>query len=79
MNYKNQLLLLTDFFNHEKLDYALIGAFALHAYGYTRATKDVDFITRLEYQEIIIKYLESIDFETLNRSDSFSNHLYSVG
>jgi len=79
MYFKNQILLLTEFFKREKFDYALIGAFALHAYGYTRATKDVDFITRLKYQEKIINYLESIGFETLNRSDAFSNHVYPAG
>lgn len=79
MNFKNQIILLTEFFNREKLDYAIIGAFALHAYGYTRATRDVDFITRLEYQEKIINYLESQDFETINRTEAFSNHLYPAG
>ena len=79
MNFKNQIFLLAKFFNNEKFDYALIGAFALHAYGYTRATNDVDFITRLEYQEKIVEYLELNDFETLNRSEVFSNHLYPAG
>jgi hypothetical protein len=32
-----------DFFERERIDYALIGTFALKAYGYTRATQDVDF------------------------------------
>jgi len=79
MNFKNQILLLADFFNRNNLEYAIIGAFALHAYGYTRATKDVDFITRIEYQEKIVKYLESNDFETINCTEAFSNHLYPAG
>lgn len=36
---------LADFFEREKLPYAVIGAFGLHAYGLTRATGDVDFVT----------------------------------
>ena len=79
MNFKNQILLLTDYFKRENFDYAIIGAFALHAYGYTRATIDVDFITRIKYQDKIVNYLESINFETINRSEAFSNHLYPAG
>jgi len=79
MNFKNQFILLTEFFEQQNFDYALIGAFALHAYGYTRVTKDVDFITRLQYREQIIEYLESMDFETINCTDAFSNHLFPAG
>lgn len=76
---KEQFRLLTRFFEEKKLDYAIIGAFALYAYGYTRATKDIDFITRREYQKIIVEYLESLGFETLNCSEGFSNHLHPMG
>ena len=79
MGIKEQFKLVTDFFEREKFDYAVIGAFALCAHGYTRATKDVDFISRIEYQGKIIGYLESLGFETLHRSSGFSNHLRSVG
>ena len=79
MTLKSQFKILVEFFNHENLDYAVVGAFALYAYGYTRATRDVDFITRIEYQDKIVAYLESLGFETLNRSEGFSNHLNSVG
>ncbi len=78
MTLKSQFKLLTDFFNRDRLDFAVIGAFALYAYGYTRATRDIDFITRFEYQDRIIGYLESLGFETLNRSKGFSNHLHSI-
>ncbi len=71
--------LLTDFFTREGMDYAVIGAYALYAYGYIRATRDMDFITRVEYQPAIIAYLESIGFETVHRSEGFSNHLHAVG
>ncbi len=73
---KKQFKILTEFFNQEHFDYAVIGAFALYAYGYTRATRDMDFITRIQYQDRIVGYLESLGFETLNRSEGFSNHLH---
>lgn len=79
MTIKEQFKLLVKFFEQENLDYAVIGAFALYAYGYTRATRDVDFITRTEYQKRIVEYLESLGFETLNRSEGFSNHLHPFG
>jgi hypothetical protein len=79
MTLKNHIKLLIDFLIREKLDYAVIGAFALYAYGYTRATRDIDFITRSEYQEKIVGYLESLGFKTLNRSEGYSNHLSPLG
>lgn len=79
MTIKEQFRLLTKFFEQENLDYAVIGAFALYAYGYTRATSDIDFITRIKYQKRVVGYLESLGFETLNRSEGFSNHLHPLG
>jgi hypothetical protein len=79
MTFKSQFKLLADFFNREHFDYAVIGAFALFAYGYVRATQDLDVITRLDYQDKIVGHLESLGFETLNRSDGYSNHWLSVG
>jgi hypothetical protein len=46
LKFKNVILLLIDFFNSHEMDYALTGAFALRAYGYLRATQDVDFVVR---------------------------------
>ena len=79
MSLKEHFRLMTEFFEREGIDYALIGAFALYAYGYSRATRDVDFITRAEHQSGIVAYLESLGFETLHRSEGFSNHLHPVG
>jgi predicted nucleotidyltransferase len=79
MTFKQQFKILTDFFEKERMDYALIGAFALYAYGYTRATRDVDFMTRIDYQGRIVEYLESLGFDTLHRSKGYSNHLHPIG
>ena len=75
MKIKEQVKLLAAFFRKENINFAVVGAFALSAYGYTRATKDIDFITGIENQEKIVKYLELLGFETLHVSDGFSNHL----
>jgi len=78
MNFKKIFHLLIDFFERERIDYALIGAFALQAYGYTRATQDVDFIVREEDQKEIIENIESLGFETLYSSPGYSNHVHSL-
>lgn len=78
MNIKKVLQSLIRFFEREEIDYALIGAFALTVYGYTRATQDVDFLARRTDQERIVLFLESLGYETLHRSDGFSNHLHSL-
>jgi hypothetical protein len=67
------------FCEREKIEYALIGAFAMQAHGYIRATRDIDFVVRLKSQTRIIPYLESLGFETLHRSDGYSNHLHPIG
>jgi len=78
MKFKKNFQLLIDFFERERIDYALIGAFALKAYGYTRATQDVDFIARQKDQKKIIVNLESLGFETLYSSTGYSNHLHPL-
>jgi hypothetical protein len=70
---------VSGFFTREHIEYAVIGAFALYGYGYVRATRDIDFIIRLKDKRKAIVFLESIGFETLHASDSFSNHLHPVG
>ncbi|MEW5768395.1 MAG: nucleotidyl transferase AbiEii/AbiGii toxin family protein [bacterium] len=79
MTIKEQFMIITRFFEHENFEYAIIGAFALYAYGYTRATSDIDFITRIEYQKRIVEYLESLGFKTLSLSEGFSCHLHPLG
>ena len=78
MSLKNIFKALADFFKRSNMDYGIIGAFALFSYGYTRATQDIDFITRGEKKEKIINYLESLGFETTFSSNAFSNHLHPV-
>ena len=78
MNIKTVFRSLMDFFTEARIDYALVGAFALKAYGYLRATEDVDFLVRGAYQDRIIAYLESLGYETIYRSAGFSNHVHPL-
>ncbi|HUI92938.1 MAG TPA: nucleotidyl transferase AbiEii/AbiGii toxin family protein [Chitinivibrionales bacterium] len=66
------------FFEKEKIDYGIIGAYALFSYGYVRATRDMDFITRKENTGKITRFLESLGFNTAFSSEAFSNFLHPV-
>lgn len=78
MKFKTVLKLLMDFFAAGNMDHALIGGFALTAYGYLRATQDVDFILRHGNQGQVVPYLESLGYETLYRSKGYSNHRHAL-
>jgi len=78
MNFRKVFHLLIDFFIREEIDYALIGAFAMKAYGYVRATQDIDFLVDGMEQSTIIEYLESLGFKTIYRSDGYSNHAHGL-
>jgi len=65
------------FFEEEDFTFAIIGAFALHAYGLTRATSDLDFITDIRAQDKLIPFLEKLGYETLYVSSGYSNHLHT--
>lgn len=56
----------------------MIGAFALHAYGLSRGTFDLDFVTQSEAQPELLAFLESLGYETLHASAGYSNHLHPL-
>jgi nucleotidyltransferase AbiEii toxin of type IV toxin-antitoxin system len=55
----------------------LVGALALAAYGLPRTTLDLDLAVERRAQDDVISYLESRGYETLHRSEGYSNHLHS--
>lgn len=79
MSTRELIQAIARFFDRERIPYAMIGAFALYGYGYVRATRDIDFLTALEHQGVVVGFLESLGFETVHRSDAFSNHVHPVG
>jgi hypothetical protein len=66
---------LIPFFEREQIRYALGGGFALQALGRSRLTFDLDLIVEGTAQDRIVRHMEEIGFETLNRLEAFSNHL----
>src|SRR5258706_4576806 len=66
--------MMMEFFEREELQYAVVGGIGLHAYGLSRTTRDLDFVTESRSQEKLVLFLESTGFRTLHLSPAFSNH-----
>jgi hypothetical protein len=79
MSLKSIIEILAGFFLREKMEFGIIGAFALYSYGYARATRDIDFVTRVENRGKVAAYLTALGFETIFSSDAFSNFLHPIG
>ena len=67
---------IAGFLDRENTRFALAGAFALHAYGLSRATSDLDFVTESGVRERLVEHLESLGYETLYASAGYSNHVH---
>ena len=50
----------------------------MHAFGYARFTADVDLIVPSAFQNRVIERMEHEGYETLYRSQGYSNHLHSI-
>jgi len=66
------------FFERTGSRYAIAGAFALHAYGLSRATLDLDLVTEAPAQPAAVAFLEALGYETLHRSAGYSNHVHAL-
>jgi len=77
MDFSKVVDTITEYLEGEGISFALAGAFALQAYGLSRATVDLDFVVDAAARERLVGYLESLGYETLHKSVGFSNHLHS--
>lgn len=68
---------VTRFLSERGVRHGLAGAVALHAYGLTRATRDLDFVVEEQGRQAILSHLASLGYELLQSSDGFSNHLHA--
>ena len=78
MNFRRVLDTVGRFLSNRGYRYALVGAFALHAYGISRATSDLDLIVEADARAELISFLESLGYETLHASAGYSNHLHAL-
>ncbi|OGX06407.1 MAG: hypothetical protein A2Z88_07045 [Omnitrophica WOR_2 bacterium GWA2_47_8] len=73
MNFEKVFAFLLENFEKHNIRYALMGGFALHAAGYTRATQDIDVLILKEDMPKIKKFLLSIGYELMHESEDISN------
>jgi len=76
LDFARVLRIVATFFEREGFAYAVIGAFGLHAYGLTRATSDLDFVTDSHAQSKLVPFLEALGYKTLHISAGYSNHMH---
>jgi hypothetical protein len=74
MRFDEVLRTFADFFEREGIRYAVAGGLAIHAWGRSRTTQDLDFVVDGSAQAKIIAFAESIGYRTLHVSDGYSNH-----
>lgn len=78
MDFLKVLGLLDQFLGTKGHRYALAGAFALHAYGLSRATADLYVVVEAGARLDLVPFLESLGYETLHASPGYSNHLHPM-
>ena len=76
MDFARALDLLTDFADRRAFPFAVIGGVCMAAYGDPRTTLDLDIVVPGEAQDDLVKYLQSLGYETLHQSSGYSNHLH---
>ena len=77
-DFAKTLELLLNFFTRNGFDYALIGGFALNAYGLARNTNHIDFILRSLDAREGGRFFGVYRFQTISRTEAFSNHEHTL-
>lgn len=79
MNFEAVFKLLIENFGKAKIDFALIGGFALRASGYVRATQDIDFLINQEDARKVKALLLSFGYELLHENEDVLNFAGQLG
>jgi hypothetical protein len=77
VQFDDVLRTLADFFERERIPFALIGGLAMQSLGYSRFTRDADFVVGRENRDATVAFLQSVGYETLHVSEGYSNHLHA--
>ncbi len=75
MNFDSVLKLLIENFEKHQIRFALMGGFALHVAGFTRATQDIDFLIDREDLPKVKGLMFSFGYELLHESEDTTNFL----
>jgi hypothetical protein len=71
------LALVRGFLVERRIGHALAGGLALAAYGLPRTTFDLDLVVDGDHENDLVSFLEESGYETLFRSEGYSNHLHA--
>lgn len=74
MNFKKLFELLIPEFQKGKIDFALIGALALHFSGVTRETVDIDFVVLLNQSEKLNEIMQKYGYQAQQRNENVANY-----
>jgi hypothetical protein len=77
MDFARVLDLVTTHLSSHGFSWAVAGGAAMQAYGLARATQDLDFVTESAAADELVSRLEAAGYETLYRSEGFSNHVHA--
>jgi len=77
MRFDEVLRTFGEFFEREGVRWAVGGGLAMHAWGYSRSTNDIDFIVDGAARAKVIAFAESLGYETNYASEGFSNHSHT--
>jgi hypothetical protein len=58
--------------------WGVVGGLALHAWGLTRATVDLDLVVEEAVQGPLLRFLDVLGYERLHVSAGYSNHLHAL-
>ncbi|WP_168720121.1 nucleotidyl transferase AbiEii/AbiGii toxin family protein [Thermosulfurimonas marina] len=70
---------LAEFSSKEKVPLFLAGAFALQAYGLSRATADLDLLSGKAFRPRVTSFFEGLGFEEHSQAPGFSAYLHPLG
>ncbi len=76
MQFDEVLRTFARFFEQERIRYAVIGGLALQAWGLSRFTRDIDMVVERNNRDRVVRFAESLGYETLHISEGYSNHLH---
>lgn len=74
MQFDEVLRTFGEWFERERIRYAVAGGLAIHAWGRSRTTQDIDFAIEGTARDRVIRFCESRGYQTLHVSEGYSNH-----
>jgi hypothetical protein len=74
MQFDEVLRTFAEFFEKEGIRYAVAGGLAVHAWGLSRTTRDIDFVVEGRERERVLAFARARGYETLHVSEGYSNH-----